>query len=146
MRSFPTKSVGKRLKKLQFIHFTPCRHPNKPKTTHFQTPKPLAIDIDKKRERFRLDEEDLSGLTFGPNPLIGNASVIFRHLTQNVTIRVYSVSGQLITEIDERESEGTVVWPTTNDKGERISSGVYSILIIDPVGKEERWIDLAIIR
>lgn len=73
---------------------------------------------------------DLSTVHPFPNPFrphAGNDRITFRGLTTRATIRIYTLSGELVRTL-VKSDPGTpdLVWtPVTNDSGGRLASGVY---------------------
>jgi hypothetical protein len=63
-----------------------------------------------------------------PNPFRpsrGDTSITLRQLTPNGTVKIYSLSGQLVKSLSSN-SAGTAVWSdVTSDSGEPAASGVY---------------------
>jgi len=64
----------------------------------------------------------------------------------NVTIRIYTISGELVKTLVENKSypagSYTEVWQLNNEKGERIARGVY-ILLIKATGSSKALIKTA---
>jgi agmatine deiminase len=85
-------------------------------------PTGIAGDHDQKVKAFVLEQNY-------PNPF--NPATTIRYKMQertDVTIRVFDISGQQVrTLVDETLSPGeySVTWDGTNDRGNRVSSGVY---------------------
>ena len=73
---------------------------------------------------------DLSAAHAFPVPFIpsqGHDKITFTALTANVTIRIYTLSGELVKTIaKDSGSTDRVPWiPVANDQGEPLASGVY---------------------
>lgn len=65
-----------------------------------------------------------------PNPYMpskGHASVTFTHLPTQVTIRVYTLAGELVQEMSKNNvAADQVAWqPVNNKQGQPLASGVY---------------------
>jgi hypothetical protein len=104
---------------------------------------------------------DLDKVIAFPNPWrkdqAGNRNrVVFENLTQQVTIRLYSVDGQLVRTITPGESSdegrtnnpgnsGKVEWGLSTQNGSPVASGVYIYIITDTTGHEARG-KIAIVR
>jgi hypothetical protein len=64
-----------------------------------------------------------------PNPF--NPSTTIRYSLsgpENISIRIYDVSGQLVKEINKEHNQAgeyEVIWDGSNNNGEKISSGIY---------------------
>ncbi|MDI6781566.1 MAG: Ig-like domain-containing protein, partial [bacterium] len=69
-----------------------------------------------------------SGIHFG-----GTAAPFEERLTENVTIKIFTVSGELVRVIDGQTS-GEYVWDIKNDDGDEISTGVYIYQITNEQG------------
>jgi len=76
-------------------------------------------------------------IKFGKNPSAP--------LPSSCKIRIYTISGELIRELEETDGDGTYIWQDIEDKkGRELSSGVY-IYIIDS-GEEKKSGKIMIIR
>ncbi len=82
--------------------------------------------------------EDLSQAKTYPNPYKGNyfSGITFDSLTEGSKIKIYTLSGQLIKEI-EVSDEGMVFWDVKNEQGKKIASGIYIYLIVDEKGNKK---------
>ncbi len=64
-----------------------------------------------------------------PNPFISQTWINYMLVEQsNITLKIYNLSGELIqTLFDGRQAEGkyTIEWNGTNEKGNRVSPGIY---------------------
>ena len=60
--------------------------------------------------------------------------VRFVNVPTDCTIKIYTVSGDLVWEYDHVNSVGNIEWDTTNRGGESVTSGVYIYRIEDPNG------------
>ncbi|TBR20455.1 hypothetical protein EPO15_13135 [bacterium] len=61
-----------------------------------------------------------------------NSGVIFDNLPDQVTIKVFTVSAQLVREIASNASGGRVQWDVKNDRGGDVASGGYFAVISSP--------------
>ncbi|MFH2203872.1 MAG: T9SS type A sorting domain-containing protein [Elusimicrobiota bacterium] len=69
-----------------------------------------------------------------PNPYIpsqGHAGITFSQLTQEATVLIYTLTGELVQELFKTdEATDRLAWfPVTNKRGNDIASGVYLIVI-----------------
>ena len=89
---------------------------------------------------------DLSNAAVFPNPVdLNNAvnnSVKFIYLTANPTIKIFTVSGELVRTLQPGTSnnmgnDGRAVWDGKNENGERVARGLYICLIADPSGNKK---------
>ena len=102
---------------------------------------------------------DLSTIVVYPNPFKPNdgntrtgveftgaagTGVTFANLTQNVKIRIYTLTGELVDELSAT-GQGRVQWDAKNSRGQKVSSGIY-IYHIDGDGNEKRIGKLAVVR
>ncbi len=81
--------------------------------------------------------DNLDDVIVYPNPCIlskGHNQVIFSHLTEEVTIKIYNVNGKLITDACVTTTNGSVVWNVTNNSEEKVGSGMYLYLITNSQG------------
>ncbi|MBI5596961.1 MAG: T9SS type A sorting domain-containing protein [Elusimicrobia bacterium] len=84
--------------------------------------------------------EDLSAAHPYPVPFIptqGHDKIIFTRLTARVTIRIYTLSGELVKTInkDSAVSDRMPWTPVANEQGEPLASGVYLYHIQSTDGK-----------
>ncbi len=49
----------------------------------------------------------------------------FANLTQTATIRIYTVSGRLVNEIEETDGDGGTTWDMRDQGNRRIVPGIY---------------------
>lgn len=76
---------------------------------------------------------DLSDVYVYPNPVKlgeGNSRLIFANLTRRVKINILSLSGNQIKEIIVSTDNGGVEYDITDDKGDKLPSGVYLYRIV----------------
>jgi hypothetical protein len=67
-----------------------------------------------------------------PNPCITDKygyQIHFTNLTQNATIKIFNIAGELVKEI--HSNNPMEIWKIDNDDGGRIASGIYIYLITD---------------
>lgn len=88
----------------------------------------------------RVAQDDLSAAHAFPSPFIpskGHAQITFTRLTAKVTIRVYSIAGELVRTIQKDSgASDEVSWrPVVNERGESLASGVYIYHIESTDGK-----------
>ena len=81
----------------------------------------------------------LAAVKVFPNPWRvdkhANTSVRFEGMPAASTIKLFTVSAHEIKTLSA-DSGGNATWDRTNDGGERVASGVYIYLIIDPQGND----------
>jgi hypothetical protein len=84
---------------------------------------------------------DLSKITIVPNPYYGFNSletptsgrfVTFRRLPKQVTIKIYTINGDLIKTLEKNNNDPTLRWDMTNLEDVPIASGIYICLIDAP--------------
>ena len=94
-------------------------------------------------------ETNLSKAKVFPNPykegsagLFGNSAfgegVVFDKLTDNVRIKVYNISGELIVEKSISNTSGRYLWDSTNSGGSKVASGVYIYMITNTDSKSDK--------
>ncbi len=82
---------------------------------------------------------DYSQVKVYPNPvksIDGHVQVIFMDLTENTTIKIYKISGEVVKEIKEQIG-GMAVWDGKNNTGKEVASGVYLYLIKNKAGDKK---------
>jgi len=65
---------------------------------------------------------------FKPNSNLGHTSVTFTNLASSCTIKIFTLSGDLVRSIIHTDSAGSLaqeVWNVKNDAGENVASGLY---------------------
>jgi len=75
---------------------------------------------------------DLSSAYSFPNPFkpsSGHTIITFTNLAAQCTIRIYSVSGELVKTIQETDGDGQKTWDVKNESGEGLRSGLYLYVI-----------------
>ena len=84
---------------------------------------------------------DLNKITIVPNPYYGFNSletetsgrfVTFRRLPKQVTIKIYTINGDLIKTLEKNDNNPTIRWDMTNVDDVPIASGIYICLIDAP--------------
>ena len=73
--------------------------------------------------------ENYSELKVFPNPVRRNydGPIAISGLMNNSTVKITDISGGLVNEF--KSEGGQIIWQGTNMKGEKISSGVYLIMV-----------------
>ena len=73
-------------------------------------------------------EEDFSSLYVYPNPVRPNyrGNVVIKGLMADTDVRIVDAAGNLVKTI--KGTGGEVIWDMTNMLGQRVASGVYTIL------------------
>lgn len=75
----------------------------------------------------------------------GRSGIIFDNLPRSVTIKIYTLTGGLITSFTTTTGNGAFQWDVRNDSGRNVASGVYFAVISSP-GMKSVVKRLAIIR
>ena len=77
---------------------------------------------------------NLSEMYVYPNPIKLNElieeKITFANLTQRAEITILTVSGDFVTIIEENDGNGGLDWDLKNERGEKISSGIYIYRVI----------------
>jgi len=94
----------------------------------------------------RVSPEHLTGLIVYPNPFKSSkhTEIIFKGLTRDAKIRIFTLSGELVREVDVR-GQFSWSWDVKNDKGEDVARGIYVYLVTNSAG-EKKIGKIAIIR
>jgi hypothetical protein len=70
-----------------------------------------------------------------PNLGGGDTGIVFDQLPASASIKIYTVSGQLVTSKDASSPTGGVSWDARNDRGRDVASGLYIAVISSPGNK-----------
>jgi len=90
---------------------------------------------------------NLQNLIVYPNPFetaAGHSYVTFEALTEEVTIQIFTVSGQLVRK-EEISGQYSWDWDLKNTNGEKVARGVYIWMATNPAG-EKRTGKIAVIQ
>jgi hypothetical protein len=86
-------------------------------------------------------EDDLSRVSVYPNPCtvgdsrfgpVNGKYIVFKHLTEQAKIRIYTVAGILVFEYDKNDISDEYKWEMENNVNRKAASGVYIYLITNP--------------
>ena len=82
---------------------------------------------------------DLENVIVYPNPYkpasgLGHDKITFRNLSDNARVKVYTVTGKLVENLEDEDMDGFIQW---NAKDEDIASGLYVYLIADDKGHKK---------
>jgi hypothetical protein len=83
---------------------------------------------------------DLSNLKVYPNPFKpskGHNQIVFANLPQNTSVKIYSITGELVREI-KGQLGGVSSWDGTNDSGNSVASGVYIYQVSSAAGQSKK--------
>jgi hypothetical protein len=64
-----------------------------------------------------------------------NTSIKFDNMPAASTIKIFTVSAHEVKTLSA-DSNGVAMWDRMNDSGERVASGIYIYLVIDPRGND----------
>ncbi|MEW6608691.1 MAG: PEGA domain-containing protein [bacterium] len=76
------------------------------------------------------DGDSDNGISYDGSP---NSGIVFDNLTQDATIRIFNLAGELVRE---ENASGRWQWDAKNSSGKEVASGVYIYLITDPAGNK----------
>lgn len=63
----------------------------------------------------------------------------FMHVPANVKVRVYTIAGDLVRELDKRDAtSGNMDWDLKNGNGEQVASGIYVYHVLSEEGFESK--------
>lgn len=68
----------------------------------------------------------------GYTPGNPNSGIIFDNLPGRVSIKIYSITGQLVASFSSEDSSGKLRWDARNDSGQDVASGGYAAVITSP--------------
>jgi len=74
-------------------------------------------------------------------------TIIYYKVTEEgVTIRIYSINGELVKTLaeDKTEKEDWIPWDGRNDKGEIVGSGVYLVNL--KIGKSSKTVKVVVLK
>jgi len=83
---------------------------------------------------------DLSDAYAYPVPFIpsrGDTEITFTNISPLCTIKIYTLNGELVRTIEHTSGATSYSWDVTNDRGDRLGSGVYLYLIKDAKNKKK---------
>jgi hypothetical protein len=80
-------------------------------------------------------KDNLNTVIVYPNP--GKNAMTFTNLSAIATIKIFTVSGELVKTIEEIDGDGQTIWYADNDSGEKVASGVYLYVVINPQGEKK---------
>jgi hypothetical protein len=118
---------------------------------------PLFYDVDTRAPivgstQIAVDNNGLADVKVVPNPYYGYNSlesstsgrfVTFRNLPTEVTIKIYSLNGDLIKNLSKKDNNSTLRWNMSNINEIPIASGIY-IALLDAPGIGTRSIKIAV--
>ena len=90
---------------------------------------------------------DLTGLIFYPNPFDpakGHTKVTFEALTEEVTIRIFTLSGELVRKV-ELPFQYCWDWDLRNEQNEEVARGVYLGVVTNAAG-EKKVVKIAVLK
>ena len=105
-----------------------------------------ATDVD-------LTNKDVANVNVYPNPYYGfheleasrtNKFVSFNHLPQTATIKIYSLGGTLVRQLDKEDETQFIEWNLKNQYGYPVASGLYIVRIES--GGNEKVLKLALVQ
>jgi hypothetical protein len=80
-----------------------------------------------------IPELDLNKVIVYPNPYKSEpGGLVFDRLTAKANIKVYTLTGELIVELNETDGDGNYLWDTLTSKNEKTASGVYMYIVTNP--------------
>ncbi len=90
----------------------------------------------------RYASADLGAVKVYPNPYkpnsgLGHSKIIFDNLTENAKIKMFNIAGELVTTIEEEDTDGREEWEATNDNNEKLASGIYIYVISNDKGNKK---------
>lgn len=95
--------------------------------------------------------DDLSLLKVFPNPWVAgggpqNAShITFQGLTSQARVQIFSVSGDRVAELENKDTSDRLAWDLLNSAGSPVASGTYLYVVTNPHGARRKGA-LAIVR
>lgn len=74
------------------------------------------------------------------NPGDPTSGVILDQLPPQTMIRIYTLTGRLVTELGPPNTQGVIQWSAKNSIGQDVASGVYFAVLSGPAGKATKKI------
>jgi len=99
------------------------------------------------RLRLRLVAANLESLIVYPNPFrpgVGHTKIVFAALTEQATIRIFTLAGELVKKQDV-SGQYSWDWDVKNTDGDELARGIYIWVVTNPAG-EKRTGKIAIIK
>ncbi|MBU0701810.1 PEGA domain-containing protein, partial [bacterium] len=108
-----------------------------------------TVSITSSHTLLRTDfEPNLEQVLVYPNPYYADGpgdGIYFDHLSENATIQIFTIVGELVWEIGVENLLLKKKWEVCNSVGEKVASGIYIYLIKDSSGNRKAG-KLAVIR
>jgi len=79
---------------------------------------------------------NLESLIVYPNPAAGHSYITLEGLTQEVTIRIFTLSGELVRK-EEVSGQYRWNWDVKNMEGKRVARGMYLWMVTNPEGEKK---------
>ena len=90
---------------------------------------------------------DLSGIRVYPNPwyaAVVPQGVVIDGLTSTAEIRIYTVAGELVTQLNVTDGSGRITWNGKNSEGSNVATGIYIAVIKN--GREMKKVKIGVER
>ena len=84
-------------------------------------------------------------LAYKPNSGLGHTKITFTNLIAESTVKIYSLTGELVRTLNDDGGLGQINWDAANDDGQKVASGLYIFLVTSADGKHKSG-KLAIIK
>jgi len=72
--------------------------------------------------------------------------IVFQSLPAKARIRIFSLSGAQVAELNDDDGDGRCLWNTRNPDGAKVASGVYLYIVNGPGSSSRKTGKIAIIR
>ncbi|MDA8244419.1 MAG: T9SS type A sorting domain-containing protein [Elusimicrobia bacterium] len=60
---------------------------------------------------------------------LGHTKITFTGLTRSAVVRIYTVSGELVSTLEKNDIGETLDWDLRNSRGQQVASGVYVYVV-----------------
>lgn len=91
-------------------------------------------------------DDPVDDVMVGNNPARNGSDVTFSSVSADLTLTVYTVSGDFVTEVEVLEGAETTPWDLTNADGEEVASGVYILQIMSEESKKAKIVPIVIVK
>jgi hypothetical protein len=85
-----------------------------------------------------------SGGNFGQSSF--GDGIVFESLPAKAKVRIYSLAGAQVADLDDDDGDGRCLWNTRNPNGVKVASGIYLYVVTSPGSSKKKTGKVAIIR
>jgi hypothetical protein len=82
---------------------------------------------------------------YKPNSGLGHTKITFTNIINESTVKIYTLTGELVRTLRDELALGEVNWDAANDDGQKVASGLY-IFLVESNDSKHKTGKLAIIK